>query len=145
MRTDNTGHQTATMTRKGLCIIIASALLVGCSTPKRPVPNPAVEDFIIANQLESLDRIRTRDRDSWIALNNRFVLYKSRRQSYLFEFRRECKALTNIYDKAPDLRMDQGTLRARVDTIRGCMISHIYPITTDQRLELKTLGDAPGS
>ena len=41
--------------------------------------------------------------------------------------------------------MDQGTLRARIDTIRGCMISHIYPITADQRIELKSLGDAPGS
>lgn len=133
------------MTIKGLIIIVTAALLAACSTPKRPVPNPAVEDFIIANQLESLDRIRTRDRDHWRALNNRFIVYISRRQSYLFEFRRECKALTNIYDKAPDLRMDQGTLRARVDTLRGCMISHIYPITSDQRIELKSLGDAPGS
>lgn len=133
------------MTTRGLSITVAAALLVACSTPQKPVPNPAVEDYIIANQLKSVDRIRTRDRDYWRALNNRFILYISRRQSYLFEFRRECKALTNIYDKAPDLRMDQGTLRARVDTLRGCMISHIYPITADQRIELKNLGDAPGS
>lgn len=133
------------MTRTGFLTVAAGVMLAACSTPTRPVPNPAVEDYIIANQLETLDRIRTRERDGWVALNNRFVLYKSRRQSYLFEFRRECKALTNIYDKAPDLRMDQGTLRARVDTLRGCMISHIYPISSDQRIELKNLGDAPGS
>lgn len=133
------------MTKTPLSIIMAVALVAGCSTPRQPVPNPAVEDFIIANQLESVDRIRTRDRDRWVAMNNRFVLYTSRRGAYLFEFRRECKALTNTYDKAPDLRLDQGTLRARVDTLRGCIISHIYPITSDQRIELKNLGDAPGS
>ncbi len=127
------------------CTASLALLLVACTANPPPVPNPAVEDFIIANQLESVDRVRTRERDGWVALNNRFVIWNSRRQKYLLEFRRECKALTNTYDKAPDLRMDQGTLRARMDTLRGCMISHIYPITPDQRKELKSLGDAPGS
>ncbi|MDJ0917697.1 MAG: DUF6491 family protein [Woeseiaceae bacterium] len=127
-------------------LILAAALfLAGCSMNPPPVPNAAVEDFVIANQLESSDRVRTRERDSWVALNNRYVIWNSRRQKYLLEFRRECKALTNTYDKAPDVRMDQGTLRARMDTLRGCMISHIYLITSDQRKELKSLGDAPGS
>ncbi|MDJ0759985.1 MAG: DUF6491 family protein [Woeseiaceae bacterium] len=126
-------------------ITAATLLLAGCSMNPPPVPNPAVEDFIIANQLETADRVKTRERDGWVALNNRFVIWNNRRQNYLLEFRRECKALTNTYDKAPDLRLDQRTLRARVDTLRGCMISHIYLITTDQRKELKNLGDAPGS
>ncbi len=125
--------------------MFAALLVAACSTPRPPVPNPAVEDFIIANQLTTLDRVRTRDQDGWVALNNRYVLYKSRRESYLLEFRRECKALRNTYDKMPDLRMDQRSLRARIDTLRGCVISHIYPISLDQRAELKSLGDAPGS
>ena len=128
-----------------LWITAATLLLAACAAKPPPVQNEAVEDFIIANELESLDRVRTRDQDGWVAMNNRFVIYNSRRQSYLLEFRRECKALTNTYDKAPDLRLDQRTLRARVDTLRGCMISHIYPITRDQRTELKRLGDAPGA
>lgn len=126
-------------------LMIGALLFAACSTPRMLVSSPAVEDFIIANQLEAKDRVRTRDQDGWVALNNRFVIYRSRRDSYLLEFRRECKALTNTYDKAPDLRLDQDSLRARVDTLRGCVISHIYPITTEQRGELKNLGDAPGS
>ena len=128
-----------------LWIIIVVLSFAACSANRQPIDNAAVEDFVIANELVPLDRIRTRDQDGWVALNNRYVLYKTRRSSYLLEFRRECRALTDNYDTAPDLRLDQRTLRARVDTLRGCMISHIYEITKDQRTELKSLGDAPGS
>ena len=119
--------------------------LAACSTAREPIPIPAVEDFVVVNELEANERIRTRDRDGWRYLNDRYVVYWTRRKNYLLEFRRECKYLRENAEKVPDLRIDQGSLRARIDTIRGCVVSHIYTITPDQKIELYTLGDAPGA
>lgn len=128
-----------------LVTLLLASGLSACTTTEQLSTTPAVEDFVIANELESLDKVRTRDRDSWVALNERYLIYKTRRGHYLFEFRRECKALLESYVQVPDLRVDHRNLRARVDTIRGCPISHIYAISREQSTELRNLGDAPGS
>ncbi len=128
-----------------LSAAVLAVFLSACASTERIIPKAAVEDFVIANELESLEKIRTRDRDSWVVLNERYIVYKARRAHYLVEFRRECRALLDSYARVPDRRLDQRNLNARLDTIRGCPISHIYAITDEQSTELRSLGDAPGS
>ncbi len=145
------------MTRTLLLAIAASAL-AACASNNPPMPtNAAVEDFISAGELESVEKIRRRDSDSWKAINERYILYKARRDNYLIAFRRDCPTIVDglacrqipgtIRNPADvqgcmDVRIDTRNLRARVDTIRSCIISDIYPVTPGQVIELKNLGYA---
>ena len=70
--------------KRALWITATTLLLAACSGNPPPVPNPAIEDFIVANQLESVDRVRTRERDGWVALNNRFVIWNNRRPFLIY-------------------------------------------------------------
>lgn len=44
-----------------------------------------------------------------------------------------------------DTRWDPNTIRARIDTMRGCPIGMIYALTEEDLLELQELGEVPGS
>lgn len=106
--------------------------------------NQAVEDYIATAELMAIGRIRKYDRDTWVYVNDRYVIYRGRPDDYLMEFRHECGDLRDNSWIPADLRYDHRNLRARVDTLRGCIVEKIYPITTAQRNELRTLGETPG-
>ena len=74
------------------------------------------------------------------------MLVPTRRDDYLVEFQRDCRALRNteITPDMVDVRQNRNVLRAKFDTIRGCRIARIYEISKAQSNELKVLGDAPG-
>lgn len=128
-----------------LAPFVLSALAMfssGCtSTPT--LEDTAVEDFIRISELESVDKIRTESRDSWQVLNTRYIIYETRRGSYLVQFRRECYDIDGNIVVA-DRRWESNVIRARFDTIRGCSIAAIYGLNEEQAIELEELGDAPG-
>ena len=126
-----------------LTIMIAG----GCSTTAQaPREVEAVRDFVVAAELEEVREIRLRRQLGYTELNVRFVLVPTRRNDYLVEFQRDCRALRNteITPDMVDVRQNRNVLRAKFDTIRGCRIARIYEITEAQSEELKVLGDAPG-
>ena len=127
--------------------VSAIALLItACAAETDPREVEAVRDFVVANQLEEVGEARLFGQLHYTYVNDYFVLIPSRRGDYLAEFGRRCRALGSREFTADmvDVRRDPGRLRARFDTIRGCMITKMYSVTREQREEIKNLGDAPG-
>lgn len=120
------------------------ALAAACSTSSYvPPSNDAVRDYIVANELVEQDGIRTFGQEGLVRVNDRFIIFKGRRQDYLLEFRRECRERHEPVVVA-DLRHDHRNLRPRFDTLGGCTIETIYAINKGESIELKALGEAPG-
>ncbi|MEM9333272.1 MAG: DUF6491 family protein [Pseudomonadota bacterium] len=142
--------------QKLLLPFIAAALLTACSSTSPPMPsNAAVEDFIAAADLDETRSLRRRSADSWEAINEKYVLYTARREHYLLAFKRECPALveglncrgmSGTVRGCVDIRTGTNDLRAGFDTLRGCVISEMYPVNEGQAIELKNLGlsEIPG-
>jgi len=107
--------------------------------------NQAVRDFIELRELEELDRLKSGTNDSWQQLDDRFIIYNGRRETYLVEFSRRCYELNDDTRITPDKRWDSNTVRARFDTIRGCLIARIYGLDEAEVAELENIGEAPGS
>lgn len=123
---------------------VLAALSACASVPLYPEPdNQAVVDFIVSNELTEVKRIRKYDSDSLLFVNGLYVVYRGKKE-YLLEFRRHCAELRNNDWIPADIRHDHRYLRARLDTMRGCIIEKIYPITSEQRNELRELGETPG-
>lgn len=131
--------------------VVALALLAGCAsqdeqeTLSRQDVTQAVQDFIEVRELESLDQLRSGTNDGWTAIGDRFVIYKGRRDEYLVEFARRCHELYDNSRITADKRWDSNVVRARFDTIRGCRIAAIYALDEAEVVELKNIGEAPGS
>ncbi len=125
----------------------AAMLLSGCATQEKAVTQDeeqAIRDYILVRGLEEVDRMRSSNSDSWDELDEHFVIYDTRRNTYLVEFNRACHEL-NENRVTPDLRREANTIRARSDTIRGCRIDKIFALTEADVAELKSLGETPGS
>jgi len=128
-----------------LILSAAIVLLGACATAQPQVDEQAVADFVAVRELPELDAIRLDTaNDSWYELNQYYVIYETRRGSYLFRFARRCWELDEQRVVA-DRRWDANTLRARFDTLRGCRIDNIFDLTEADVIELKDLGRAPGS
>lgn len=130
---------------------LATAFVAGCAAQddKQKASTQdvtqAVTDFIEVRELESLDSLRSGSNDRWYAINDRFLVYKGRRDEYLVEFVRRCHELNDNTRVTADKRWDTNIVRARFDTIRGCRIAKIYALDEAEAAELKNIGEAPGS
>ncbi|MEM8684467.1 MAG: DUF6491 family protein, partial [Pseudomonadota bacterium] len=103
--------------QKLLLPFIAAALLTACSSTSPPMPsNTAVEDFIVAADLDETRSLRRRSADSWEAINEKYVLYTARREHYLLAFKRECPALV----EGLKCRGMSGTVRGSAEML-GCV------------------------
>ena len=126
-------------------LLVLAMLLAACATQTGPGPDrEAVQDFVAVRGLEAVNEIRTDTSNSWEELNNYYLIYKARRAEYLVEFTRKCWELDDQRIIA-DKRWDARTIRARFDTIRGCRIGKIYGLTEGEAIELRELGETPGS
>ena len=136
---------------KNLIIIFVAVLLTGCAAQDEKDDastqdvGQAVRDFIELRQLEEVDSMRSDTRDSWSEIDETFILYKARRDTYLVEFSRRCWELRDNTRITPDKRWDPNLVRARFDTIRGCRIAKIFALTEAEIAELENIGEAPGS
>lgn len=128
-----------------LAVLSACAAQDEQAEPRDEPVTDAIRDFIDVRQLEETDSIATGSNDGWTILNERFILYNGRRDTYLVEFVRRCYELNDNTRITPDRRWDNNYIRARFDTIRGCRIAHIYPLSEAEQAELENIGEAPGS
>ena len=132
---------------KWLTIIIPGVLVIlgACaSDPVYTVPaHQTVDDYVATSQLAEVEVIRKGDRDSWQYVNDRYVIYRGRPDTFLVEFKHNCNRLTDNSIVPVDVIHDHRNLRA-TDTIRGCIVDKMYMITNDQRIELRHLGQTPG-
>lgn len=129
-------------------VILATIFLGACASQEEKTSSQditqAVRDFIEVRGLEELDALRSGTSDSWRGIDDYFILYDGRRDTYLVEFVRPCYELRDNTRVTPDKRWDSNVVRARFDTIRGCRIAHIYALSEAEITELDNIGDAPG-
>jgi len=127
------------------CLVSVLTLMAGCSsTPQVAVDTQTVRDYVEVGELEDVKHIRVYSHDSWSYLTEYFVLYEARTSDYLVEFRRRCPELRDNAVIVGDHRYDHNRLRVNEDTLRGCRIGKIYPLTEAQVIELRNLGKGPG-
>ena len=128
-----------------LILLVSPALFAGCAgTPEIPPETQAIRDYIEVGELQEVDSIRTRPSDSWAAATSYFVLYESHDGPVLLEFSHLCREMHDRSMVTPDRRYDHNIMRSRVDTLRGCRISKMYPLTEAQALEIEALANPGG-
>ena len=116
------------------------ALVVGCTgTPEIPEDTQAVRDYVEVGELAQTDRIRTHGSDSWRPLTLHFALYSGRDGAFLLEFTRLCREMFDNTSITPDRRYDHNVMRRGIDTLRGCRIDRMYPLTEAQKQEIEAL------
>ena len=104
----------------------------------------AVRDFIAVRELFEAREIRTSNNDHWEEIDQNFVIYEARRETFLIEFTRRCYEL-NQYPVVADERKSGNVISARFDTLRGCHIARVFPLTEGEVAELSAIGESPGS
>ena len=131
-----------------LYLAAAGLLLAACAgQPSAEIAdkNLAVRDFIEVRGLEPLPKIRSDRSDGWQTITPTFLIYRTRREDYLFEFVRPCWEIMDNSRIYPDERADANSIRARFETLRGCRIAAIYALTEAESAELEHIGDPPGA
>jgi hypothetical protein len=127
--------------------LFAIVLLSACAAQDRaPTQDTeqAVRDFIDVRELAEADQMRSSNRDSWHKIDQNFIIYEASKETYLLEFVRRCYELDQ-YPVVPDERKSGNLIRARFDTVRGCRIAKLFPLTEADAAELKAIGESPGS
>ncbi len=127
-------------------LALLSALIAACAgTPETPHDTQAVRDYVEVGELKEIDRVRTHSSDDWSPVTDHYALYKGRDGRFLLEFNRICRELSDNTRITPDRRYDHNVMRRRIDTLRGCRIDKMYPLTEAQAQEIealiKTAGD----
>ena len=129
----------------GVMTAIAIAGCAGQPSQETIDKNQAVRDFVELRELESLSRIRSDSSDGWQQITLTYIIYRTRRAQYLFEFVRPCRELTDYTRIVADERHEVNVIRAKFDTLRGCRIAAIYALTPAEVAELENIGEPPGS
>jgi len=122
------------------------AALAACAAQEATTQDTeqAVRDFIAVRELAETKEMRTANNDHWEELDQNFVIYQARREAYLLEFARRCYELGE-FPVIADQRSAGNVVRARFDTLRGCTIAKMYPLTEGEVAELSAIGESPGS
>ena len=116
------------------------ALVAACAgTPEIPEDTQAVRDYIDVGEIEQVDRVRTHGSDEWTPITNHFAMYKARDGHFLLEFRRVCREMYDNTSITADRRYDHNVMRRGIDTLRGCRIDRMYPLTEAQAEEIRVL------
>lgn len=128
--------------------IVAAVILLSACAAERDIrtqdKEQAVRDYVAVRRLEEVDKLRSGSADRWEEIEARFVIYETRKDTFLIEFSRACYELSGSTVVA-DLRREKNTIRARFDTLRGCRIDKIFALNEADVAELKSLGEVPGS
>ena len=121
------------------------ALLTACAgTSEIPSDVQAVRDYVDVGELQEVDRIPTHSSDAWSPLTDYYALYEGRNGKFLLEFARMCRELTDNTRITPDRRYDHNAMRRGIDTLRGCRIDRMYPLTEAQAQEIEALVKSAG-
>lgn len=120
-------------------------LVAGCAgTPEVQPGTQAIRDYVEVGELPEVDRIPTRAQDSWAPLTENFAVYKARDGRYLLEFSQRCREMFDNTRVTPDRRNDYNQMNRGLDTLRGCRIDGMYPLTEAQVQEIEALLKAAG-
>jgi len=137
---------------KHIVVVVVMIALSACATKDNSqkqtverIKNQAILDFIEVRGLQEADKIRSTERDGWDSVTMTYIIYKARRDRYLLEFSRPCYELRDNREVTPDIRANPNVIRAKFDTLRGCRIARIFPMTQEEADELKNIGEAPGN
>ena len=89
-----------------------------------------VREYVEKAKLVTVSHIRLRDSLEWAYLNDYFVTTEANDGDHLIEMTTECADLRAriIYNDMVDQRRRSLSLRAGLDTIRGCRIKTIYKL-----------------
>lgn len=135
-----------------LLAIVVTLLAAGACAPLSDKLGPGkelegVRDFVVASELQEVNQIRMNEQLKFLYVNDYYVIVPTRRGDYLLEFRGRCTELRRLRwtSDMVDFRIHSRILYSDFDTIRGCKIGKIFPLTEDQLEELRVLGDAPGN
>jgi len=119
---------------------VSMALVAACAgTPEIPEDTQAVRDYVEVGELEEVDRIRTHGSDEWTPVTLHFAMYSARDGRFLLEFTRLCREMYDNTAITPDRRYDHNVMRRGIDTLRGCRIDKMYPLTEAQAQEIEAL------
>ena len=138
-------------TTKIFSLLAGFALLAACAAQDPEVKQSrqdivqAVRDFIDVRDLVQVNEMTTSTSDSWDPIDEYFLIYSGRRDTYLVEFNRRCYEINDNTRIVADKRWSTTEIRARFDTIRGCRIDKIYALTKEEAVELENIGESPGS
>jgi hypothetical protein len=131
---------------KTVVVLSSLALVAACAgTREIPADTEAVRDYVEVGELEQVDQVRTHGSDAWRPLTRHFVLYTGRDRHFLLEFTRACHEMYDHTSVTPDWRYDHNMMRRGIDTLRGCRIDRMYPLTEAQVLEIEALVKTAGS
>lgn len=120
-------------------------LLAACAgTNEIPADTQAVQDYVEVGELAGVDRVRTHGSDRWTPVTNHFAIYNGRDGQVLLEFNRVCREMFDNTRITPDRRYDHNVMRRGIDTLRGCRIDGMYPLTDAQAEEIKALAQNAG-
>jgi hypothetical protein len=124
----------------GLLVLVAAC----AGTPEIPADTQAVRDYIEVGELADVDRIRTHGSDAWAPVTNHFAIYKGRDGRFLLEFTRVCREMFDNTSVTADRRYDHNVMRRGIDTLRGCRIDRMIPLTEAQAEEIRALAQSAG-
>ncbi len=126
-------------------LAVSLTLAAACAgTPEIPPETQAIRDYIEVGELQEVDRIRTHGSDEWTPVTMHFAMYKGRDGHFLLAFTRLCREMVDNTSITPDRRYDHNVMRRGIDTLRGCRIDKMYPLTEAQAQEIEVLANAAG-
>jgi hypothetical protein len=127
-----------------LSMLLIGFVAAGCANSAREqsavAKNDAVEDYITAAEMPTVDSMRTTDRLRYKKITDRYIILYDRNNPHLIAFTRRCRELDDPI-VTPDIRHDGNNLRARFDTFRGCPIGKMYELNEGQAQELLDLSE----
>ena len=130
---------------RAIIVAVLPTLLVACAgTSEVPADTQAIRDYVEVGELAESDQVRTYGSDRWTPLTEHFVLYSGRSGQVLLEFSRACHEMFDNTKITPDRRYDHNVMRRRFDTLRGCRIDGMYPLTDAQAEEIRALAENAG-
>ena len=127
-----------------LSMFVIGVVAAGCANSAREqsavAKNDAIEDYITAAEMPTVDSMRTTDRLHYKKITDRYIILYDRKNPHLIAFTRRCRELNDPV-VTPDIRHDINNLRARFDTFRCCTIGKMYELNEGQAKELIDLGE----
>ena len=133
------------MPRVAVLVMLPVFLAACAGTPETPPDTQAIRDYVEVGELQQVDQLRTTlGRDEWEPLSRRFVIYTGRDGQYLLEFMNPCREMFDNSTITADRRYDRYVMRQGIDTLRGCRIDKIYPLTEAQAQEIEALAKTAG-
>ncbi len=123
-------------------LLFVTILVAGCAATAEQeadvARNGPIDDFIVISGLEKTHSLKPIGSLRNQPLTLRHIILRDRRNTYLIEFGRPCKALDER-DVPTQNVPNPGRFKVPVDAYRGCSFRSVYPLNDEQEKELLEL------